>query len=308
VTETAPGEIEAVWKTPLAAPAGVDLGPELPEACAPMGEPQVSAEGSAAVVRFRARCGDDTLVGARFGVRGLPESATEALLRLRLADGREFQAVLRPGAAEFFVPERQTPLDVAAGYLALGFRHILEGLDHLAFVLGLVLLVRDTRSLVWTVTAFTAGHSVTLSLAVLGFVGLPPALVELGIAASILLLALELARGETGSASWLRRAPWAVAGVFGLLHGFGFAGALAEVGLPQEEIPTALLSFNVGIELGQLAFVAAVLALRRALRPALRRTPAWLERVPAYGIGALAGYWCLDRAFALLGRVGGWLL
>jgi hydrogenase/urease accessory protein HupE len=149
---------------------------------------------------------------------------------------------------------------------------------------------------------------VTLSLAALGFLGLPPALVEFGIAVSILVLALELARGEGGRPSWLRRAPWAMAGLFGLLHGFGFAGALAEVGLPQEEIPAALLSFNLGIELGQLAFVAAVLALRRALRPGLRRAPGWLSRAPVYAIGALASYWCFDRAFALLEGLGGFLL
>jgi hypothetical protein len=153
------------------------------------------------------------------------------------------------------------------------------------------------RPLLWTVTAFTAGHSVTLSLAALGIVRFPTAPIEVAIAATILVLALELA--QEGRDSWLRRRPWAVAFAFGLLHGFGFAGALAEVGLPQEEIPVALFSFNVGIELGQLGFVSLVLALRRALAPALAGAPGWLLRAPVTAMGALSVYWCLDRSARL---------
>jgi len=166
-----------------------------------------------------------------------------------------------------------------------------------------VLLVPVLRMLFWTITCFTLGHSITLSLATLGFLGLPPALTEFAIAASILVVAVELAHGEQAPPSLLRRTPWALAVGFGLLHGLGFAGALAEIGLPQEEIPLALFGFNVGIELGQLAFVGGVLAALRWLRPLVRQGPAWLSRVPAYGIGSLAAYWCFERAAAWLGSV-----
>jgi hydrogenase/urease accessory protein HupE len=173
----------------------------------------------------------------------------------------------------------------------LGIRHILGGPDHLLFVLGLVLLVRGRRALAATVTAFTAGHSVTLSLAMLGVVHVPPAPVEALIAASIFVVAVELRRdGATG------RRPWWMAGTFGLLHGLGFAGALAQVGLPDTDIPLALAAFNVGIEIGQLLFVAAVLSIGLLLRGRLAR---W-RAVPAYGIGTLAAFWVFERVAALV--------
>jgi hydrogenase/urease accessory protein HupE len=299
VREAAPGRLEVLWKTPLQRPVGAELRPELPEGCAPLTDPIPGAESSAATLRWSADCGEGGLVGRSFRVQGLAESRTEALLRLELADGRRVQGVLRAHAPAFVVPERQRPLQVVGAYLALGFRHILDGLDHLLFVLGLVLLVPSHRRLVWTITAFTVGHSVTLSLAVLGFLGLSSRPAELVIALSILVLAVELARGEGARPSRLRRFPWAMAALFGLFHGLGFAGALVEVGLPDEEIPLALLSFNVGIELGQLVFVAAVLLARPLLRPLAARGPAWLARVPAYGIGSLAAYWCFERAAGL---------
>jgi hypothetical protein len=208
------------------------------------------------------------------------------------------QAVLHAGAPSLVVPARASALDAFRDYLRLGALHIATGFDHLLFVFGLVLLTRTTSQLLWTVTAFTAGHSVTLSLAALGVVRFPTAPIELAIAATILVLALELARGGEGR-SGLRRQPWAMAFTFGLLHGFGFAGALAEVGLPQEEIPVALFSFNAGIEAGQIAFVALVLALRHALAPAIARSPAWLARAPVTAMGSLAFYWCLDRGARL---------
>jgi len=299
VRELSPGRIEVLWKTPTLRPAGVDLRPELPEACAALAAPVPGGStgwtGSAATLRWSADCGEAGLVGRSFRVHGLAESRTQALLRLELADGRHLLAVLRGDAPVFVVPEREQPLQVAGDYLGLGFRHILSGLDHLLFVLGLVLLVRSRRILVWTVSAFTVGHSVTLSLAVLGFLGLPSRLVEILIAMSILVLAVELARGEDVPPSPLRRLPWAMAALFGLLHGFGFAGALAEVGLPQAEIPLALLFFNLGIEVGQLVFVAAVLATQWALRPLTAHGPPWFARVPAYGIGSFAAWWCFER-------------
>ena len=226
----------------------------------------------------------------------LAEAGSDVLLRVLLADGRSLRAVLRPNAPSFILPAAQSPAGVAAGYLTLGIEHLLTGPDHLAFVLGLVLLVGSGRRLLGTITAFTLGHSVTLSLAALGFVRLPPAPIEAAIALSILVLAVELARQRP---TVLGRRPWLMAASFGLLHGLGFAGALAQVGLPVEEIPLALLSFNVGIELGQIAFVLAILGLGLGLSPLLRRLPAWSAAAPTYVIGTLAAFWMFERLASL---------
>ncbi len=296
--EQADGSLRASFKTPVQ--GGLDLAPRLPERCTAPAPPARAVDATSVTLVWRAACGGEGLVGAKIGVDGLAESGGNALLRIALRDGRRLQAVLHGGAPEFTVPERPSAWGVFRDYLRLGVEHIATGFDHLLFVFGLLLLAAGPRPLVATVTAFTAGHSVTLSLAALGAVRFPPGPIELAIAATILALAVELARGPDPPPSALRRRPWAVAFGFGLLHGFGFAGALAEIGLPQQEIPLALFSFNVGIELGQLGFVAAVLAARAALAPALRRAPPWLVRVPVTAMGALAFYWCLDRGAALL--------
>jgi hydrogenase/urease accessory protein HupE len=300
IEESADGSIAVTFKMARLQPNGGEVEPALPEQCVPSERPRVEADDQSVTVRWTAHCGTEGLVGARVGVRGLAETDTTALLRIVLRDGRRVQAVLHASAPSLVVPERASPLAVFRDYLRLGALHIATGFDHLLFVFGLVLLARGTRRLLWTVTAFTAGHSVTLSLAALGVVRFPTAPIEVAIAGTILALAVELARPDTStSESMLRRRPWAVAFAFGLLHGFGFAGALAEVGLPQEEIPVALFSFNVGIELGQVAFVAVVLAVRRLLAPALAGAPAWLVRAPVTAMGALAVYWCLDRGARL---------
>lgn len=301
LVETPDGPVEVVWKTPLQRPVGSDVQPVLPAHCERTPGGEAVREDTGVVVRFRVDCGERGLVGATLGVRGLEGEGTNALLRVALRDGRRMQAVLHARQPSYVVPERQTAWGVARDYAALGIEHILTGLDHLVFVLGLVLLVRGGRSLLYTVTSFTLGHSVTLSLATLGFVRFPSALVELVIAGTILLLALELARPPVETGSWMRRAPWLMAFGFGLLHGLGFAGALAEVGLPGSEIPLALLAFNVGIEVGQLAFVAVVLAARRLLASVRVPLPAWALRAPAHVMGGLAVYWCLDRGASLLG-------
>jgi hydrogenase/urease accessory protein HupE len=247
------------------------------------------------------------LRGERVGVAGLGAAGIDALLRVEWADGRTLQRVLRAGGDSLEIPEHETRAAVLHAYGTLGVEHIADGLDHLAFVLGLLLLVGGGRRLVATVTAFTVGHSVTLSLATLGWIAWPVGLVEMAIAASIFLLATELAREES-SRTWLRRWPWIVAGAFGLLHGLGFAGALAELGLPEGEIPAALLAFNLGIEAGQLVFVGAALAARSALRRLAAIGDAagdgWLlRRAPSYAIGTLAAFWLLERGAGLL--VGG---
>ena len=188
---------------------------------------------------------------------------------------------------------------MAATYLRLGVEHILFGIDHLLFVLALVILVQGGRRLVATITAFTLAHSLTLAGATLGLVRIPQRPVEAVIALSIMFVATEVVHGREGRPGLTAERPWVVAFTFGLLHGFGFAGALREVGLPQQAIPVALLFFNVGVELGQLLFIAFVLAVaalvrRIAQRVALPR-PAWAWRVPANAIGTVAAYWTIGR-------------
>jgi hypothetical protein len=300
LAERGDGRIDVTFKVPEEQPVGSELRPQLPEGCSAESAPSPAREGTGIVLRWSERCAGG-LVGARVGLSGIEGSGSNALLRVQLADGRSFRAVLDARSPSFLVPERESRWQVVRGYLELGIEHILTGFDHLLFVFGLVLLVRSGRQLLWTITAFTLGHSVTLSLASLGFVRFPSAWIEVLIAGTILWLAVELAQGEPEQASALRRSPWWMAGGFGLLHGLGFAGALAEVGLPEGEIPLALLSFNLGIEAGQLAFVAVVLAAQQLLARPLARAPRWLLRAPVTAMGALAAYWCFERAASALG-------
>jgi len=281
---------------PLQRPAGADPRPVLPAACRPAGPRSTAVEETALVTRWTVDCGPAGLAGAEISVEGLAAVRSDVLLRVTRADGSAVRAVLRAEASVFRLPRAQRPLDVAGGYLSLGIEHLLTGADHLLFLLGLMLLVRERRRLLATVTAFTLGHSVTLSLAALGIVHIPSAPAEAAIAFSILVLAVELARDRPGA---LSRRPWAMAAAFGLLHGLGFAGALAEIGLPAREIPLALVSFNTGIELGQIAFLIAVAAVLRITRPATRRFPAWSAGAPVYLIGTLAAYWFFERLAAM---------
>jgi len=298
--ESQGGVYDVLWRLPALQPAGAALTPLFPARCREVSPRTATALPQGTQERWRIDCGSAGLVGERIEVTGLAARGTDALLRLHAMDGRLIQAVLRPGDPALAVPARSSMIAVVRSYAALGVEHILTGADHLLFVLGLVLLVRGTRRLIATVTAFTLGHSVTLSLAVLGIVHIPPRPVEALIAATILAVALELARAAQGKRLTIGGVPWAMAFGFGLLHGLGFAGALAEIGLPPGDIPLALLSFNLGIEAGQLLFIAAVIGLRAALRPV---PPAWLQRaapVPAYVIGSLASFWIFDRIAAMV--------
>lgn len=294
------GRVEVKFKTPAKRLPGTKLVPLLPESCSATAPSTSEREGTAVVERYAATC-RASLAGARVGIRGLETSQTDALLRVELADGRHIQSVLRSSEPSLVIPERPSRLAVLRDYARLGIEHIASGFDHLLFVFGLLVLVAArTGPLLKTVTAFTVGHSVTLSLAVLGLVAFPSGLVELAIAGSIFLLGAELAQGPDATPGRLRRFPWAMAGAFGLLHGFGFAGALAEIGLPNGEIPLALFAFNVGIELGQLAFIGLVLAAWRLVMRVQVPLPSWSRALPAYGVGCLAAYWCIERAAGLI--------
>ncbi len=238
------------------------------------------------------------LAGQRIAIDGLDGTLTDVLVRIESADGSVRTARLTPSAPSFIVPAAaRAPYGLRA-YVGLGVEHILFGIDHLLFVLCLLLLVKSLRQLLATITAFTLAHSITLAAATLGFIHVPTAPVEATIALSIVFLASELVRGEVGRGAVTRSYPWLVAFSFGLLHGLGFAGALAEVGLPQGEIPLALFAFNVGVELGQLAFVTAVLTLARLVRLMPLRFPIWGPGAAGYVIGSVAAFWVMARLAA----------
>jgi hydrogenase/urease accessory protein HupE len=299
IEEHSADEAAVRWKQPAVRVQGSQLRPVLPVECEGIGDPQVQKEGSGIRARWRIRC-PGGLAGKSVGVEGIAGSQADVLLRITLRDGRRIRRVLKAEAPSFKIDADSSRAGVFKDYAALGVGHILLGWDHLLFVLALVLLVGWGRSLAWTITSFTAGHSVTLALAALGAVHVPQAPIEAAIALSIYFLAVELASVRKDKRTLTQRAPWAVAAGFGLLHGLGFAGALAEVGLPTAEIPLALFSFNVGIELGQLAFVGAVLLVAAALRTVPVAWPQWARAVPAYGIGTMAAYWFLERAVSLM--------
>jgi hydrogenase/urease accessory protein HupE len=296
----ADGRADVLFKTPALQPAGSRIEPLLPDHCRPQGDPEVTEEGSAALVRLRVDCGERGLVGARLGFSGLSDSRTNALVRVELPGGFVQRGVVHGGEPTLEVTGAPSAWQTARDYVWLGFGHILGGIDHLLFVLGLLVLVRGARMLVETVTAFTLGHSVTLSLAALGFVRAPTGPIEVAIAASIVWLAVEIAQPSSDRPASPWRRPRTLAGGFGLLHGFGFAGALAEVGLPAADIPLALGGFNLGIELGQLCFVALLVAIHLALRRLGMLAPAWGSRALAYSIGSLASFWMFERAASLL--------
>lgn len=301
--ELAGGRVAVSWKLPALIPRGVRLAPRLP--CADASEPSARLADEALVLSWELACGG-SLVGREIAVDGLAGSGTDALVRIALADGREIRTILTGAAPALRVPERERGASVFASYARLGVEHLATGLDHVLFVAGLALLLGATRRLALAVSAFTAGHSVTLALAALGFVAVPQRAVEVGIAASIVVLALQLARQRSGGElRGLARRPALLPFAFGLLHGLGFAGALGELGLPQHAIPLALFAFNVGIELGQLALVALLLAACWALAraPLARFTSAprgaaarLLGELPATAIGGLGVFWCLERA------------
>lgn len=302
LTETEPGRYDVEWKVSVPGGLADVLEPAFPGECRVDGRVRTSLVGDARLQHGTIVC-DGGIAGRKIAVRGLDATETDVLVRIAFADGTSYTHRLVPSSPDVRVPERGGIGDVASTYLVLGIEHILLGIDHLLFVLALLLIVRGVKRLVATITAFTIAHSITLGAATLGITNVPSAPVEATIALSILFLATELARrgpADAGAPEDLTtRFPWLVAFSFGLLHGFGFAGALAEVGLPQHAIPVALLFFNVGVELGQLVFVAAVLALGWAWRRAALPVPAAWARATAYVIGTISAFWAIERTAAV---------
>lgn len=298
--ETEAGAFSVVWKVPARGDRRFGIEARLPDICTPQGEPSRSIEGNAYFERVRVTC-SEPLKGHEIGIDGLNATFTDALVRIAYLDGTVETARLTPDAAFIQVKGAQSAWDVAATYFVLGGEHILEGIDHLLFVFALLLLlVRDWRALVKAITAFTVAHSITLTGATLGYLSLPQAPVEAIIALSIVFVAREVLQGQRGKAGLSGQMPWIMAFAFGLLHGFGFAGALREIGLPQADVPLALLSFNLGVEAGQLAFVAAVLALSSLAAAVFRLEFRRHAITAAYATGTISMVWFIERMATML--------
>jgi hydrogenase/urease accessory protein HupE len=295
--ETAPQRYEVLWRTSVAQAQGRPVTPVLPVACAVLAAMRSRIDDNEALeARWTVRCSG--LARQAIAIDGIERSGINVIVWIETLDGRRQQGVIDAGEPAFIVPEPSEAAGVFARYWSLGIEHLLTGLDHLLFLLGLFLLAPRLRALVATVTAFTAGHCVTLGLATLGVLPVKQGPAELVIAASVLLLACELARPRGQPASRLWQRPWRMAGAFGLVHGLGFAGALREVGLPAGDIPLSLLAFNLGIEAAQLGVVALLLLAAWAWRAGSAAPPA-ARWVPVYVIGSMAACWCLERSWAL---------
>jgi len=293
--QTSPQTYDLLWKVPARGEnQRLGLHLRLPEGAKFMAPPEGSFAGGAFIERsWISRPGG--LVGSEIYVEGLSATMTDALARVERADGTTQVARLTPDSPSFVVQAAPRTLHVVQTYLVLGIEHILLGVDHLLFVLALLILTAGWRRLVKTITAFTVAHSLTLTAATLGFVSLPGRPVEAVIALSIVFVACEIVRSRQGRPGLTERWPWVVSFTFGLLHGFGFAGALREIGLPQRAIPAALAFFNVGVEIGQLLFVAAALSCVALIRRARVSLPRWAELAPAYAIGGVAMFWVIQR-------------
>lgn len=296
--ESTPNVFSVVWKVPAKGDRKLSLHAQLPANCQDKTEPKAQLINGAYIERWVTVCADG-VVEKSISIAGLAATNTDVLLRLEFTNGTSQSVLLTPRKNTVKIPAEASTLQIISTYTWLGITHILLGIDHLLFVFALLLIVSNTRRLIWTVTAFTLAHSLTLAGATLGLLFIPQKPVEAVIALSIVFLAMEIVRGKQGNPGAAARWPWLVAFVFGLLHGFGFAGALAEVGLPQQAIPLALVFFNVGVELGQLLFIATVLALGWSLHKL--KQPQLLERVEQaaiYSIGGIATFWLFERVSA----------
>jgi hydrogenase/urease accessory protein HupE len=298
IEETAVGQYTLQWRTPVLAGVRLPVVLQVPEGVNNLREPVIMDLADSRLERRWIEAGPEGITGKRIEFPGLQYTITDAVVRVSLLDGRDWMVIARPGQPWVEIEAAPGSLALAGDFLRQGMYHILSGPDHLLFVLGLLLIVATPWMLVKTVTAFTVAHSITLAAATLGYVNPPGPPIEAAIALSIVFLALEIFRARRGETSFTIRHPWVVAFAFGLLHGFGFASALSHAGLPPGDVPLALLFFNIGVELGQLAFVAVVLLLIRASHAYLKRLPPRARLLPAYVIGTLGAFWLVQRLAA----------
>ena len=298
VKESQKNIFSLLLKVPVKGNKKLNIQAILPQSCKHITPLNTHLVNSAYIDRWYVKC-ENGFVDESLSFKGLENTNTDLLLRLEFINGTSQSVLLTPAKTSYEIPKEASNLQVVTTYTWLGITHILLGFDHLLFVFALLLIVKSMRRLLWTITAFTLAHSITMAGATLGFIYMPQQPVEAMIALSILFLAMEIVHEKQGKIGLTARYPWLIAFIFGLLHGFGFAGALAEIGLPQQAITLALVFFNIGVELGQLMFVAMVvlvaLALQQLKHPDILQK---VETVVVYGIGGLSSFWVFERLSA----------
>jgi hypothetical protein len=302
IKETSPNRYDILWRTPVSAGMRLPIVLQLPADAKNVSTPTLQ-ELTDSLVERRSIEVPGGLAGKRIDFVGLQGTITDVLVRVELLDRREFTTIVHPSQSWYEMNATQSRWAVAGAFIVQGIRHISLGADHLLFLLGLLLIVKDRWMLLKTVTAFTVAHSITLGIATLGYANAPVVPLNAAIALSILFLGPEIVRVWRGETSFTIRHPWVVAFAFGLLHGFGFAGALTSAGLPRTELPLALLTFNFGVEAGQLGFILLVLLLERSFRVLQVRWPYWVQALPGYTVGSLGAFWTIQRVAILLGVV-----
>ncbi len=296
--QTGADTYDVFWKVPaLGDTMRLSLYVGLPDTCSNVKQPRGFFANNAYTEKWSVEC-HGGLDGSTVRIDGLTATLTDVLVRVERLDGSYQITRVISSSSSFVVEAMPRRFEVARTYLVLGIEHILTGVDHLLFVSGLLLLVSGVRRLLLTVSAFTLSHTVTLTLATLGFVHVPPAPVEAVIALSILFVAWEVLRKDTNPTGLAQRKPWLVAFSFGLLHGLGFAGGLSAAGLPTAHIPLALGFFSAGVEVGHFSFVGSALLVIAAFRRWLSRLPHWSWRIAPYAIGACASFWFIERVAA----------
>jgi len=298
IKQIGPKQYDVFWRTPVDAGMPLPVALQLPEGARDSMEPVVQHLNDSTIERRRIEI-DGDMTGRRIDFVGLQATITDVLMRMSWLDGRQVTEIVKPARPWVEISGSQSVWQVGKTYATLGIEHILLGVDHLLFVVGLMIIVRSARALVKTITAFTVAHSITLALATLGYASIPTEPLNAAIALSILFLGIEVVRLWQGETSFTLRHPWIVAFAFGLLHGFGFASGLSTTGLPSADIPLALLSFNIGVEIGQLTFVLLILLLHRALRLLQFELPRWAAYAPGYVVGSLGAYWTIERTLLL---------
>ena len=301
IKEIAAGRYDVLWRTPVLVGMRLPVILKFPDGVRDVNEPVNQWLADSVIERRVIETGAGGLAGKSIEFAGLQATITDVLVHLQTRDGLDTTTLVRPSQARLVVAAPRSWLETASDYIMHGIQHISFGIDHLLFVLGLVLIVSDRWMLLKTVTAFTVAHSITLAIATLGYAEAPVVPLNAAIALSILFLGPEIVRCWRGETSLTIRHPWVVAFLFGLIHGFGFAGALTSAGLPHKDLPLALLSFNVGVEVGQVSFVLLILLLERSFRQLEIRWPRWVQALPGYTVGSLGAFWTIQRAAILLG-------
>ncbi len=301
IRETDAERWELLWRTPVLSGMRLPVGLKTPEGVRVIGQPVIQELSDSLLERRTLDPGPGGLAGKRIEFPGLQVTITDVLVRVLYRDGRTWTTIARASHPYVEIEAGQTRPQLLGTYVVHGIRHILFGPDHLLFVFGLLLIVKDRWMLVKTVTAFTVAHSLTLAIATFGWAEAPVLPLNAAIALSIFFLGPEIVRSWRGETSFTIRHPWVVAFVFGLLHGFGFSSALTSAGLPRADLPFALLGFNVGVEIGQLAFVLLVVALERAFRVLEIVWPRWVAALPGYAVGTLGAFWTIQRTAILFG-------